>query len=376
MTIKGTARVDRTTKVLVRRLRPGDIAVIDHRELDDVAAHALLEARVKAVINASPSMSEKFPNGGPLTLVSSGVTLIDNAGREIMSMVREGQAVEISGGSVISGNRVVATGKVLTAGEIREAMAGLGQNMQEVVRDFVSNTLEHARREIGLICGGYEIPVIKTVFRGRHVLIVVRGQGHKEDLAAIMSYIQEMKPVLVGVDGGADALVESGYRPHLIIGDMDSVADRTLFCGAELVAHAYPDGRSPGLDRLKKLGLDCTVFAAPGTSEDIAMLLAYEKGADLIALVGSHSNIQDFLEKGRKGMASTFLVRLRVGSILVDARGVGKLYKNRVRAGHLALVVLAALLPAGLVAVLSPSIRQIISLIYLHCKIVLGITGL
>ncbi|MCL6611004.1 MAG: hypothetical protein K6T66_05620 [Peptococcaceae bacterium] len=365
MAVRGTARVDKSTKVLVRRLQPGEIAVIDHPELDEVAARSLLEARVKAVINASPSMSERYPNGGPLTLVLSGVVLVDGAGREVMELVRDGQVIEISGGKVISDGRVLAAGKVLTADKIRRRMDQTKERMREVLCDFVSNTLDHARREIGLISGQYEIPDIKTDFKGRHALIVVRGRDYKEDLGAIRSYIDEMKPLLVGVDGGADALVEFGYKPDLIVGDMDSVSDSTLLCGAELVAHAYIDGRSPGLERLRMMGLSGEVFAAPGTSEDIALLLAYEKGADLIVMVGAHSNINDFLEKGRKGMASTFLVRLKAGPALVDAKGVGRLYKNRVRAGHLAPIVLAALIPAALVAVLSPSTRQILKLIYL-----------
>lgn len=371
--VRGTARVDRITKVLARRLKPGEIAVIDHPDLDEVAARALLEARVKAVINASPSMSDRYPNGGPLALVSAGVLLVDSAGREVMDKVREGQAIEISGGTVLAGKEAVASGKVLTSEEIRQKMIQSQERMQEVISDFVSNTLEHARREIGLISGQYKIPETKTVFKGRHALIVVRGQNYKEDLIAISSYIEEVRPLLVGVDGGADALVEHGFRPDIIVGDMDSVSDGTLFCGAELVVHAYRDGRSPGQERLKRLGLQSAIFAAPGTSEDIALLLAYEKGAELIVMVGAHSNIHDFLEKGRKGMASTFLVRLKAGSVLVDAKGVGKLYKSRVRAGDLARIVLAALIPGVMVAVLSPSTRQLLRLIYLEFRLLFGL---
>jgi len=370
---RGTARVDRITKVLVRRLKPGDIAVIDHPELDEVAARALLEARVKAVINASPSMSRRYPNGGPLALVSSGVLLVDSAGPEIMEKIVEGQSIEISGGTVLAGNEAVASGKVLTSEEIRENMIQARERIQEIISDFVSNTLKHARREIGLISGQYKIPETKTCFKGRHALIVVRGHNYKEDLGAIRSYIEEVRPLLVGVDGGADALVEYGYRPDIVVGDMDSVSDATLFCGAELVVHAYRDGRSPGLERLAGLGLQPAVFAAPGTSEDIALLMAYEKGAELIVMVGAHSNIHDFLEKGRKGMASTFLVRLKAGSVLVDAKGVGKLYKSRVRAGDLARIVLAAMIPAVVVAVLSPSTRQLLKLLYLEFRLFFGI---
>ena len=373
VSLKGRARVDRVTKVLVRRLRPGEIAVIDHPELDDVAAQALLEARVRAVVNASPSLSPRYPNGGPLTLVSAGVLLVDRAGPEVVNLVKEGQVIELAGGRVMAGPKMLARGFVLSQAEIRQSMEQAKENMQQVLRDFVANTLEYAGREIGLISGQYGLPEIKNSFSGRHALIVVRGHHYKEDLQAIRSYIEELRPLLVEVDGGADALLEFGYRPDLIIGDMDSVSDRALFCGAELVVHAYTNGHSPGLERLSRLGLGSVIYQAPGTSEDIAMLLAYEKGAELIALVGSHSGIHDFLEKGRKGMASTFLVRLKVGSVLVDAKGVGKLYKSRLKARHLAQVVLAALIPAALVAVISPPTRQILRLVYLQFRVFFGL---
>lgn len=368
MGIRGIARIDSTTKTLVRRLNPGEIAVIDHPELDDVAAHALLETRIKAVINASPSLSERYPNSGPLTLVSSGVLLIDNAGKDVMQFLKDGQVIEICGGSIFCENKVIAAGKVLCIREIKRQMKVLAENMHEVICDFACNTLEYARHELGLISGEYKMPAIKAAIKGRHVLIVVRGQNYKEDLVTIKSYIEEIKPLLIGVDGGADAIIEFGYIPDLIIGDMDSVSDNALLFGSELIAHAYNTGVSPGLERLKKLGLKSTVFKIPGTSEDIAMLLAYEKGAELIVLVGSHSNVQDFLEKGRNGMASTFLVRLKVGTKLVDAKGVSKLYKNRVEKRYLAQIILAAMLPIALVLFLSPVANQILKLIYLNFK--------
>ncbi|MFZ5596604.1 MAG: putative cytokinetic ring protein SteA [Bacillota bacterium] len=373
MDIIGRARVDRKTKVLVRRIKQGEIAVIDHPELDGLAASALVKARVKAVINASPSISERYPNDGPLVLVSNGIMLIDDAGKEIMDRVRDGQTVKITDGRIMVAGRLIASGKILAEDEIIRKMDRLKKNMHVLLSDFVINTLEYARNEIDLINGNYEVPDIKTVLRGRHVLIVVRGHSYKEDLEAIRSYIDEKKPLLIGVDGGADALMEAGYRPDVIVGDMDSVSDKALFSGAEIVVHAYKDGSSPGKERISRLGLTSAVFTAPGTSEDIAMLLAYEKGAELIVMLGSHSNAHDFLEKGRKGMASTFLVRHKVGPVLVDAKGVSKLYRNRIKAGQLGGIVLAALVPAVMVIVLSPQMRQIIRLIYLQFRFLLGV---
>ncbi|MFZ5644079.1 MAG: putative cytokinetic ring protein SteA [Bacillota bacterium] len=371
--IKGTAKVDHITKNLVKRLNPGDIAVIDHAELDDVAAHSLVEARVRAVINAMPSLSFRYPNMGPLTIVSSGITLVDNAGNDLMKQISDGQAIEITGGRIISNGRIIGEGKILSRKDIIKGMDGLKQNMRELLCDFVSNTLDHARNELGLITGDYNIPEVETNIKGRHVLIVVRGHSYKEDLDAVKPYIEEMKPLLMAVDGGADALLELGHNPDLIVGDMDSVSDRALCSGSELVAHAYKNGASPGLERIKKLGLAAKVFAAPGTSEDIALLLAYEKGADLIVMLGSHSNIIDFLEKGRRGMASTFLVRMMVGPKLVDAKGVSKLYKNRIKAKHILQLLLAAMLPAALVMFFSPIMKEILKLLYLQFKIILGI---
>lgn len=373
MHLKGSARVDRRTKNLVKRLLPNEIAVINHHELDDVAARALLAKRVKAVINAAPSLSDKYPNPGPLTLVEAGVLLLDDVGESIMESVPEGREVEIIDETVYCEGRKVASGKILTSGEIMQKMEQVRGNMKGVLSEFVANTLDYARNEIGLINGEYQAPAIAAGFKGRHALIVVRGQNYKEDLNAIKSYIDDVRPVLVGVDGGADALWEFGYKPDLIVGDMDSVSDNVLRCGSELVVHAYKNGDAPGLERVDGLGLKAKIFAAPGTSEDIAMLLAYDYGAELIVAVGTHTNMQDFLEKGRKGMASTFLVRLKVGSKLVDAKGVSKLYRNRVKARYLAQIVLAAMLPAAVIVMISPSTRQFFRLLYIHFKLLVGV---
>ena len=187
--------------------------------------------------------------------------------------------------------------------------------------------------------------------------MVVRGYHYKEDLAALRSYIREVGPVLIGVDGGADTLLEEGYRPHLIVGDMDSVSEKALLSGAEIVVHAYPNGFAPGEDRLKALQLPYKVMKVSGTSEDMALLLAHGKGAELIVAVGTHGNLRKFLDKGRMGMASTFLVRLRVGEILMDAKGVSRLYSARIRGRDLALLIGAALFAMAIVASISAPFR-------------------
>lgn len=373
MYVRGVARVDKKTKNLVKRLTPNDVAIICHRNLDNLAARALLSARPRAVINAACFTTGDYPNPGPLALVQSGIVLLDNAGEKILELVKEGQVIEIINNQIYCSGTLVACGQVLDEATLREKMARARRNMNNVLADFIQNTLRHARAEIGLVTGEYSLPEITTKLAGRHALIIVRGERYKEDLNAIRSYVKEVKPVLIGVDGGADALFEFGYRPEIIIGDMDSVSDKALVSGAEIIVHAYPDGRAPGLERVKRLHLPAKIFAAPGTSEDIAVLLAYEKGAELIVIVGAHFCVEDFLEKGRSGMGSTFLVRMKTGSILVDARGVSKLYPNRVRARHVAQIFLAVLLPAGIVMFVSPVTREFLRLILLQFKLTFGI---
>ncbi|MGQ9779199.1 MAG: putative cytokinetic ring protein SteA [Bacillota bacterium] len=373
MEIRGIARVDARTKNLLKRLRPGEIAVIDHQDLDQVAAEGLVRAKVKAVVNARPSISGRYPNPGPQILLEAGVMILDDVGPAVMQKVREGAPVEIHGASLWQDGKEIARGRLLDRATVARLMARTRENLGTELEKFVQNTLEYALKEKDLILGGIHPPEIKTKIKGRQVLVVVRGSNYREDLAALRSYIREMRPVLIGVDGGADALLEAGYRPDILIGDMDSVSDEALCSGAEIVVHAYPDGRAPGLARVKALGLSCHLFPAPGTSEDIAMLLAYERGADLIVAVGAHSNMIDFLEKGRPGMASTFLVRLKVGAILVDARGVSRLYHSWLKTGYLVGMFVAALLPLLALILVAGSLPPILQILWVQVKLWLGL---
>ena len=370
MRVQGTARVDGKTKDLIKRLRPGDIAVIDHSDLDEVAAQSLLEARVKAVINAQPFSTGRYPNQGPQLLAKYGVFLVDSAGPEIMKRIKEGEQIRIVGNRIENlGGELLGEGTVLTEAMIRRQLAEAQSNLTSLAEEFIDNTLQFAQREKGFVLGDVEFPPLETKIAGRHVVVVVRGHNYRADLLTLRSYISEVKPVLIGVDGGADALLEIGRKPDLIVGDMDSVSDTALQSGAEILVHAYPDGRAPGMRRIQELGLSAKTVAAPGTSEDIALLLAYELGAALIVAVGTHSSMIDFLEKGRPGMASTFLVRLKVGSVLVDARGVSELYKTRPGRRHLLQVLIAAALPLALLLVLSSPVRQVLRLILLQVRL-------
>jgi uncharacterized membrane-anchored protein len=343
--LTGVARLDKRTKNLTKRLERGDVAVIDHLDIDRVSAEALVACAPIAVVNAAPSISGRYPNLGPEILVSAGIPLIDEVGPEVFARASEGERLTVDGDTVLRGGEVLAKGKVLDEASVSAAMEEARAGLSVQLEAFASNTIEYLRRERDLLIDGIGVPPIKTQIDGRHVLIVVRGYHYKEDLQTLRPYIREHRPLFIGVDGGADALLEMGHTPHLIVGDMDSVSDRALTCGAEIVVHAYRDGRAPGLPRVEDLGIDYVLFPATGTSEDVAMLLADDKGAELIVAVGTHVTLVEFLDKGRSGMASTFLTRLRVGGKLVDAKGVSRLYRSRV-----STLQVVALMAAGLVA--------------------------
>ena len=358
--IRGRARVDKRTKDLTKRLQPGDIAVIDHEDIDRIAAEGLVQKQVRAVVNASRSSTGRYPNLGPLLLCSAGLHVIDEAGSDVMK-IAEGSKVVVEGDRIYRQNGEglveIGRGKLLTLQEAEKTLDRAKQSISTELERFAENTIGYIKDERDVLLEAARLPEVATDFHGRHVLIVVRGYDYKDDLAALTAYIREVRPLLIGVDGGADALMDVGLKPDMIIGDMDSVTTETLLAGAELVVHAYSGGHAPGLERLEALGLPAITFEASGTSEDIAMLLAFERGAELIVAVGTHANLIEFLDKGRKGMASTFLVRLRVGPILVDAKGVSRLYRGRIRRSDLLLFVMAALLTMAIVISVTPSVR-------------------
>jgi uncharacterized membrane-anchored protein len=369
----GRARLGRRTKNLVSRLGPDDVAIIDHQDLDRVTAEELLESGVRVVVNVSRSQSGRYPNPGPLLLVRGGVRLIDAPGAPLFDDVSDGEDVTVRGASLFRNGTCLANGHTLTAEELARALAEQRGRVTEALEGFAENTMRYLREEGRLLAEGVDFPPLETRFRERHALVVARGPGYKRDLAIVRSYVRAFKPVVVGVDGGADALLSAGMKPHVIVGDMDSVSDSALRCGAELVVHAYRDGEAPGAARLERLGVKFAAVSAPGISEDIALLLAFEKGAELIVAVGTHFNLTEFLERDRAGMSSTFVTRLKVGEILIDAKGVSRLVSRQVGLWPLVAFAVAGL-GAVVVAILaSPGLRHFIGLLSQRIRDLLGL---
>jgi len=371
--IHGTARLGHRTKHLVKRLSPGDIAFIDHVNIDRVAAEELVATGVRAVVNSSHSSNGRYPNAGPLLLVQAGVRLIDAPGTKLFDLVKDGDPVTIEGGSVRRRGIELAAGHVLGEEELTRQLDEQRERIGEALEAFAENTLSHMRQEGDLLAGRVELPPTRTRFRDRHVLIVVRGTTHHGDLKALRAYIRDVHPILVGVDGGADALLEAGLEPDVVLGDMDSASDAALRSGAELVVHAYPDGSAPGRERLAELGLGHTIVPAAGTSQDVAMLMAFEKGAALIVSVGAHFNLIEFLDRSRDGMSSTFLTRLRIGETLVDAKGVSRLYRPGMGFGPVAMFGVALAVLLVIVILTSPALENLVDLVWLKLKIWLGL---
>lgn len=292
-------------------------------------------------------------------------------GEDIFNQIKEGDFLEVKENEIYLNGKYLCEAKYLTKEEFEYFYQKSFKEMEKLLENFIENTLEYAKKEKGFILGQFEMPEIQTKIAGKHVLVVTRGSSFKKDIKAIKSYITEVKPVIIAVDGAADALIEEKIKPHIIIGDMDSVSEESLFKCDEIIVHSYPNGYAPGLERIKTLGLDAKVIACPGTSEDVALLLAYEKGAELIVSVGSHSSMLDFLEKGRKGMSSTFLVRLKIGPKLVDARGVSKLYTERVSLKYIGILIISALIPILAVLMITPPFQYFFYLIQLKLRVIL-----
>jgi uncharacterized membrane-anchored protein len=370
--IHGIARLGKRTKRLVKRLGRGDIAIIDHLDLDRVSAEDLIACGIEAVVNAAHSSSGRYPNAGPLLLVQAGIHLVDAPGVPLFDVLEDGDHIVIRDGEILRNGNVLARGDVQDPETVQALTDQRRREIGEALGAFAQNTVEHMVQERELLTGRLELPQFATDFRDRTALVVVRGVDHQRDIQALRPYIRDVRPALVGVDGGANALIEAGYKPDMIVGDMDSATEATLRSGAEIVVHAYPDGRAPGREAVERLGLPYKVVPAPATSQDVAMLIAAEKGASLIVSVGSHFNLVEFLDKNRAGMSSTFLTRLRIGEILVDAKGVSRLYKPQPGSSPVLLVLAMGLIVLVAVVLATPGLREVADLLWLKLRILLG----
>ncbi|MFO8059931.1 MAG: putative cytokinetic ring protein SteA [Bacillota bacterium] len=373
--IRGRIRKGRKTKQLIHRLRPGDVAVVAHCDLDSVVAEDLIVRGIRAVLNVEQTFTGELCTPGPQMILDAGIVILDGVEESVFDLP-DGASVHITGDAVYMRGETVARGRRITSKQLASRMQRARDNLSLQLCDFVDNTLSFARCEKSLLLEQPRMPPLSIDARGRPALVAVRGRSYREDMRAIRTYVTEQNPVVIAVDGAADAVVEAGWDPDILLGDMDSVSDAVLegVCrrGGQLIVHGYPDGSAPGKGRLDELGLAHDLFCVHGTSEDAALLLADQMGADLIVAVGTHTDPVEFLEKGRRGMASTMLVRLRVGGKLVDAKGVSRLYRVHPRPGDIILLMGAGLVPLLLMLWLSPGFNVLLRLLALHLRMTTG----
>lgn len=367
--MEGQVVIDRKTKNLVKRLNHHDIAWIHHQDLDLIAAQELFKKGVKAVINSQPFFTGYYPAKGARFLLQHRIPLYQ-VPSAAFSLVQEGDwlRIEQDGKIVVGEGKVQITCHRLQAAQLEAEYHEALSRSSQPLQSFVENTLAYAMREKEILGQQFSYPPLHVKLKGRDVLIVARGEYYEEDLRILHSYIQAFRPVLIAVDGGADALIHQGYPPHFIIGDMDSVSEEALRTGAQLLVHAYCDGRAPGMERLKALGCSGQVLCLPGTSEDVAMLLAYDHQARRIVTLGTHTHMVDFLDKGRAGMASTMLIRLKLGEKLLDLKGISQIFpvlkeQREIRWGMVGMLV------STLSLLFLPHFRQLLGLLLIQLKL-------
>ncbi|MFE3194291.1 putative cytokinetic ring protein SteA [Nocardia sp. NPDC059240] len=357
--LTGMARVDRNTRRLLQRVGPGDVVVLDEMDLDRLTADRLVEAQVAVVINASPSISGRYPNLGPEVLVANGIQLMDALSSDVFKKIKDGIRVRVEDGVVYADKlskkepEALVEGIELTEAAIAERMIEARNGLADHLEAFSGNTIEFIRTESSLLIDGIGVPDVEIDMKKRHVVVVADGPDHIEDLKRIKPFIKEYAPILIGVGRGADTLTRNGYRPDLIVGDPEEITATTLKSGAEVILPADTDGHAKGLERIQDLGIGATTFPSSGAPADLALLLADHHGASLIVTVGAAASLDDFFDRGRRDSnPATFLTRLKMGTKLMDAKAVAALYRHRGSGWAVALVVLAALV-ALVVAVLA-----------------------
>lgn len=350
--VRGTARVDRRTSALVNRVGRGDVVVVDHVDLDRATAQELVDRQVVAVLNAGPMISGRFPSQGPKVLAAAGVVMVDELGPELFTVMRDGDQVRVDEGTVHARKDRTLEGRLLDAGVVEaqmlEAAAGLGHQLDS----FTHNSTEFLRREQELLLHGEGVPVPSTKIADRPAVVVVAGEAYETELRSVRRFVAEQKPVLIGVDRAADALVKARLKPDIVVISADAHDDElpsaaTLKAARDVVLLVDRGASRTVAERFSKIGVQPLPFTSSATTEDAALILADAGEASVIVGVGMHATLSDFLDRQRAGLASTYLTRLKVGPRLVDAAAVPTLYSGRVRPRHLVALVLAGVLALG-----------------------------
>lgn len=337
-------------------MKRGEIAIIDHPDLDRISAAALVAANPTAVLNAARSTTGRYPNLGPSLLLEAGVPLIDDLGPDVLA-IRDGRSIRIGGGAVYAGKDLIAEGVEQDRETIDAALEDAREGLPLQLAAFAAGTVEYLDSEKEMLLDGVGLPSLTTELEGREVVVVMPSDSSASELKQLRKYIKERKPLLIGVGLGADVLRAAKHTPDLIVADMSAVPEEVLTCGAELVAYGPRGERPPGVARVEELGIEHAELVTASTAEDAALILAKAKGAELLVTVGSHTSLAEFLDQGRAGMSSAFLTRLAVGSSLVAAPAMARLHRPHIATWQLIMLIVAAFIALG-VALYSTEVGQ------------------
>lgn len=377
------ARVDRSTAGLTARLRPGEVAVLDHLDLDRTSAERLLRRGVAAVVNVAPSLSGRTLAGGAQTLVAAGVPLLDDVGTEVLATVRDGQQVvlDICAGTLRVDGRDVASGQVQTVATVRAAELHARARLATSVRTLVEDAGDLLGREAALLLDGAPTaPVaLRDLAAGRAVLVVGADPDAAHELALLRGWIRRTSPLLVAVGGGARVLLDSGVVPDIAVGDLADLPEPGA--RAATTAPGEPDragrpdpaaslaGLAPALTGCELVALDtraatsardhglgATLVETALPPVEAALVLVAAAHPAVTVCAGMPSTLVDLLDTGRTRAAASLLARLRGEGTLVSASAAAALVPApprlpRALAGL--LLVLAVLLAAAAVLAVS-----------------------
>lgn len=355
--LSGPLRIESTVRTLVRRLRPGDIAVVDILDLDRQSAQSLVAAKPAAVVDVQAAISGRFPTSGPQVLLDAGITLVDQVGSDILS-AQDGTEASITEGTIAIDGVPVASGRLVTDDVLAEVLVGASDGMRIQLANFTANALDQADSEADTILKGAGLPDVDVDvdMEGRHVVVVAPGAQHRKDLAAIKRYLRDHRPVIIAVGDAGDAALKYASSPDLIMGDLEGVSDDVLRSAGRVLIHE-PSGGNAGQARVDALGIAHGVVDSALSSTALAILLAQTRGADVIVTVGVEASLSDYLESVQTEVAGTFLARLQAGSRLVDAPALAHVYRHRYSAWTLLLMVVSGLVALGVAVAVTPSGR-------------------
>lgn len=330
--IKGPIYEHKQTKKLLQYLPKKSIVYLWHEDLDGVAVNGLIQAKVKAVINAKTSMSGKYAQRHVRTLLQAGIAVFDIISIFNRDSPYNGEQAFIyqNGLFVEKDGETECVAELLSYDDhvIKRKESLAITNYPNQFEDFVKNTLHYAGQECDWFKEKPVLPIPLNRLRGETVFIVARNTDYEKDIKALYHTLKRKQSIVIAVDGAADGLMKYRICPDFIVGDMDSISEKTLNCGATLICHQHPNGRSPGKDRLMKMGIEAELIRFVGTSEDVALTAAFWSDARKLFLIGCRTGMTEFLEKGRAGMGATWLARMQAGDRITDLKGIHQLYSN------------------------------------------------